>query len=398
MHLGPSRSASSQLSSSANASSSSATLPTPPARPATAAATLGPSTAATPPIQNRSASLQVPAMMGTNSQQLQYGVLSNNNNPLRPSPLSGHPPMRSASQPLPQQQPTAATTISPSPLSSSSAFPQPPSSNPVWNDLVSLQGPSQNSSLPLQMTSQPMAIPNSTSTPAGGLGLTPHNPFAMQLSHSPGQMMIPQATGMPSAFGGSANTFGSSMPGIAGGIGTGLGLGVTGGFGGGGGSSNPFHQQQLQQQSSMSLAPSMTATNSSPFNPFTGMSASPMPSQQPFFQQQQVPPVQPQPQPFGSIPQLQGQFLSTPGGHSPQPQTMFTQTPPPFGMGATPTFGTTPSPLSFQQQPPQMAPTSTGNPFTSWMAQGQQQQQQAGMGYGMSPGQMPQQQQHWGGM
>ncbi|KIJ16285.1 hypothetical protein PAXINDRAFT_168446, partial [Paxillus involutus ATCC 200175] len=80
-----------------------------------------------------------------------------------PSSLSHNapPPMRSVSQPLPShanlRQQAAVAPASAQPATQPST--PMPLGNQVWNDLISLQGPAQSSSLPLQYQSHSPSVP-----------------------------------------------------------------------------------------------------------------------------------------------------------------------------------------------------------------------------------------------
>ncbi|KIK96179.1 hypothetical protein PAXRUDRAFT_826228 [Paxillus rubicundulus Ve08.2h10] len=95
-------------------------------------------------------------------------------------PHNAPPPTRSVSQPLPSH----ANLGQQAAASSASTQPSTPVAlgNPVWNDLISLQGPAQSSSLPLQYQSHSPSVPMTSlppQQPRPHPTLTlPPNPFA----------------------------------------------------------------------------------------------------------------------------------------------------------------------------------------------------------------------------
>ncbi|KAJ3903195.1 hypothetical protein F5879DRAFT_960626 [Lentinula edodes] len=280
---------------------------------------------------------------------------------------------RSVSQPVPSSlssaplQPASRQQQQQQPQQSQQSGPMSASANGtgVWNDLVSLQAPSANSSLPLQY--QP---PNTAN-------LGPTNPFGAMT----GIMNSSMPTGMSGISGMNGNGMGMNGMGynLANsntGMGMGpnglsinpgppMGLGVNSPFSAGVPSStNPFQQTQLsatnpfaQQQQPMSANYPLSA--SLPFSAVpTGLSTSFMTQQS-----QQSPLYQSQPSPMIPHVQMQMQSLQSPtpmfspspqnpnpiqqqqqnqfqfsgsmqqGGHSPQPQMSTTPQPP---MSSTP--------------------------------------------------------------
>lgn len=386
--LGPSRSASSRLSAVLPDSAA----PQPSARPLSVAVT-APSSSS---IAQSTPSVPAAAPVAAN-----------------PSLAAARAPIRSVSVPVIGQPAIQQPQHIPQPPQ-----PQIPVNNATFNDLISLQGPTTNASLPLQFTatslntptastSLPMSIPGSASQ----LGVT--NPYS-NLSANP-------ASALPSTF---TQTTGISPGGIGRSMSLNTGLnfqqpmttGISPNFNTGlnpsplmqsnmtlgqnpmmmAGSQtpspNPFAPQALPQMQS----PTGMSTMSAPpmFGAMTGMSMQ-QPLQPNFTSQsfQQPSPFQPQQQqqPFQAQPQMSGMVLQ-PQAQMYQPQpTMFqpaantnpfmqmqSQTPqlqPSFT--PTPQFGGTPSPMmgmqglpqmqmqmQMQQQPQQQA---VPNQFTSWL-------------------------------
>jgi stromal membrane-associated protein len=272
-------------------------------------------------------------------------------------------PNRSVSQPLPSQPPTHAPPPPPKP------------SNPVWDDLISLQGPSASSSLPLQF--QPNSQPSAPSQP---MLISNANPIGLQMTN-------PATFSQPSGGLGMGSTH------------TGVGMDPSIGIGG----TNPFQQQQSNFTTTAFLPASGPSPGPNPFpqsylspgmtaaaNPFAGMSGQSMPQSSPFHSQiqpfsqtaaaqqfqaslqsqsQSQSYFQPQPQP------AQQQAPQQPFGQQPSP--FATQQPSPYGQQQPSPFGQQPSPFGHQpspqlQQPPQQQQQqmlSPGNPFGVWQQQ-----------------------------
>ncbi|CAL1709561.1 unnamed protein product [Somion occarium] len=331
--------------------------------------------------------------------------------PSNPAVVTARAPFRSVSQPGPAQ-PSVQPPIS---------QPQVPSNNPTWNDLISLQTPFSNASLPLQYTSGSFNSPSaSTSLPVSmqSSALTQPNgtnPYS-NLAANP-------ASALPSSFtqmaGISPGGFGRSMS-LNSGLSaqapmpTGLGFGpnLNGGIG-----ASSLQQSNMPFNSTPMMTPTSTTPSPNPFAPQTlpqmqnmgGMGPNPgfggmngMSSQlqlqpnftsQPFQQQQtyqsQMSAMQ-QPQMFQpQAVQYQAPMNTNPFTH--QTQTPQLQTP-----FSSPQFGSTPSPMMGIQGLPQMQPMQQqqqsqqafggANQFTSWVQgpsqngfNGQQQQQWGGM-------------------
>ena len=292
----------------------------------------------------------------------------------RPSQIQ---PNRSISQPLPSQ-----------PLSHAPP-PQKLSSNPVWDDLISLQGSSASSSLPLQY--QPNSQPSAATLPMAAPNT---NPFGLQMAGPYGFSQTGEVLGM-----GSVQTGVSMDPRLGG--------------------TNPFQQQSNFNTTAFSpasgltpnpapnpfaqsyLSPGVTGA-ASPFSGMGGQQSTSFQSQvQPFSQspaaqqfqaslqsQSQSQPqnfFQPQPQPPAQQ-QVQQPFGQQPSPFGQQPSPYAQQQPSPFGQQPSP-FGHQPSP-QLQQPPQQQQALSPGNPFGGW-------QQQQG-GYPGQQGGLSGQQ--WGGM
>ncbi|KIK68299.1 hypothetical protein GYMLUDRAFT_35684 [Collybiopsis luxurians FD-317 M1] len=336
---------------------------------------------------------------------------------------------RSVSQPVLSSLPSAASqpAIQPQPKTQT---PLPPSSSPsnqkggVWNDLLALQSPSANSSLPLQYQQFQTSA---------GLGSST-NPFSnMTGMNSAG--FAPTSTGLPSMIGTGMGTGPNGLTinlGPTPTMGMGLGAGYNSPMSFSAGmapnptGTNPFQQQFLpnnpfaQQQpasagfpASASMLPSAgSAINGLPAGlstPFMAQQQSPAPSFYPSQASPMIPQSQMQlqsPAPmFSPVPQNPSQLgygggMQMQGGHSPQPQMSTT---PQLTMSTTPQFVSSPSPhlqmsagtmgmgmrmngmnggqqqMQMPMQQPQMGPGSAG----LW---GQQQQQPAMFG------------QQWGGM
>ncbi|TFK53178.1 ArfGap-domain-containing protein [Heliocybe sulcata] len=279
---------------------------------------LGPSrsAAAVPPVRSRTSPSPSRLTAGTSA-------LSPSPNTTASRPLmSGTYPAPSAPSTQPQTQPQAS--------------PDKSFSNPVWDDLVSLQAPSTNSTLPLQIVSPQTtsALPqqglgsmngvgamygNIASNPTGFNSLGP-NPAGFNPSPPYGNMT--GATGSGLGFSGMSG----SMPSFA--------SGMTGGS---------HFQQNLQPPSSF-----MGPSSSPSFSPMNGMQSNP------FAQQQHTGmPFSPQPPAgFGSYPQQQFQpqphmsamMAGAPAPFQPQPQT-FSSMPQQFGTSPQAPFATTPSPI-----------------------------------------------------
>ncbi|KIM92379.1 hypothetical protein PILCRDRAFT_121323 [Piloderma croceum F 1598] len=291
----------------------------------------------------------------------------------RPSTSSGIKPVvskppqmqqsRSVSQPLPSQPPTHAP---PPP-------PPKPSSNPVWDDLISLQGPSASSSLPLQF--QPNSQPSVAPQP---MGIPNANPFGLQMTN-------------PAAFSQSGGGLGMGSAHTGVGMDPSIGIGATNPFqqqqsnftttafspAGGAGPPNPFPQSYL--------SPGMTAAA----NPFASMGGHSIPQSSPFHSQiqpfSQTPAAQqfqaslqsqsqpqsyfqPQPQPPAQQQAPQQPFGQQPSPFAQQPSPYGQQQPSPFGQQPSP-FGHQPSPQLQQLPQQQQQMLSPGNPFGIWQQQ-----------------------------
>ncbi|KAF7800235.1 hypothetical protein EIP86_011482 [Pleurotus ostreatoroseus] len=362
--LGPSRSASSKLStrrdtappnSSLYSSTSSTFTPPLPPRPA-----------ATPPL------------------------------PPRPAPPASAPPIAATNAP-----PSAFSASVSQPFGALSQLSQPSNFIPTTSTTQTI-----NATLPLQVltqpVTQPMAVPGTMSTPLSttnpysGLSASPMNPFPSAVS---------QPTGV------TQSTLGRSMS---------LNMGLSGGMGAGvspfqpsplnpatplnNPAPNPFTSQMMSSASSMGgigMTSGFTGISPQPPTPFGQLQ-----TQTPFGQAQpQAPFGQAQPQtPFGQPQTPFGAPSASPFGQqpvqqpqmfAPQPQMqMQTTAANPYMQSGTPgtPFGTpqygvgnTPSPFApaqplMQAQPVQQMPQQGfggANPFTSWI---QQQPGQQGAG------------------
>ncbi|KAG7095685.1 hypothetical protein E1B28_006399 [Marasmius oreades] len=242
------------------------------------------------------------------------------------------------SQPLTQQQLPARTQS----LAQSPTISPEMAKGGVWNDLISLQTPSNNSSLPLQYQQQqpPFGVSN-THMVATPLGMNDHNPF-------------PTMNGFPSGPGAMAgNPTGIGMSSIP----SGMYLNPNTGFGMP--SANTF-QQSSQYPMPNTFSQGFGATG---FNPM---------AQQQQQQQQTLFASQPQvqsPQPMSAPQGTQGpsQFnMMAPQGHSPQP-IMSSTTPQLQGQFM--------SPSPQLQQPSQFAQQGLGGMGMGGMGYVQQQQQ-----------------------
>ncbi|KAJ3746536.1 ArfGap-domain-containing protein [Lentinula detonsa] len=265
----------------------------------------------------------------------------------------------------------------------------------VWNDLVSLQTPSANSSLPLQYQ-PPMSassanhfgvMTSATSSPML-TGVSNMNGAGMPMNGMGYNLAIPN-TGM--GTGPNGLTINAGLP-----MGTGIGSAYNSPFPSGIPSTNPFQQTQLSatnpftQQQPMSANYPPSALSSVPAGlstPFMVQQQQPYYSQpSPMMQMQSLqspaPMFSPSPQiPNLNLQQSQLQFANSMhyGGHSPQPQMSTTPQPP---MSATPQLQgqfMSPSPqlqmgmgagMSIGAPPPQQTQMFSTN--GSW---GQQQQQ-----------------------
>ncbi|KAK7683738.1 hypothetical protein QCA50_013114 [Cerrena zonata] len=138
--LGPSRSATNRLSAALPDSAA----PQPSARPSSVAV----STPAS--LSSTQSTSSIPAAAPA---------------PTNPALAAVRTPVRSVSVPVVGQYPTQQTP--------QASQPQVPTNNATWNDLVSLQAPSANASLPLQYTSASLNTPTaSTSLPAFNTGVS----------------------------------------------------------------------------------------------------------------------------------------------------------------------------------------------------------------------------------
>ena len=257
----------------------------------------------------------------------------------------------------------------------------------VWSDLAALQGPAQNSSLPLQyQTSQPLALPNHNPFPTAGT-----TPFGNGMGLSPGT----NATGI--------------SPHLAVGGGMGMGPGISSGLNMNNMGTPPFQtqpQMQTQAQSASFGAPNtFSSAGTGAANPFAQMLAAQshaqgqMQMQQPFQSQPFTPQQNPFPQPTPTFLQQQPtSFQPQPTAFAPSPQPFALQSQAnPFYTAGQPMlaqsqapFRTTPSPYGGmgvgtqfqpqQSQPQQMfaaqgmqqqssVPVQGTNPFTGWMQQ-----------------------------
>ncbi|KAF7982849.1 hypothetical protein HWV62_25820 [Athelia sp. TMB] len=321
---------------------------------------------------------------------------------------------RSVSQPLPSQQilaqtqPVAQPQPAPRPVAQPQQAPRPappaapikpPSDNPVWNDLLSLQGgQTASSSLPLQyqtptqnsLQQQPF-VGNAPS-----FGQQQSNPYAPQIGSLGMGMSVSSPFQQQSQQPFSSNPFGQvgqssafQSPAF-----TGMGAGQLGNVSAPSmpfqSSIPPFSQSAAAQQFQASL-------QSQPQGPSLFQ---PQP-QQSYGQQQQAPYGQQQPSPFGQQPSPmsigQQQPSPMPFGQQPSPMPMSQQQPSPMPFGQQPSpmpFGQQqPSPMPFGQQSnsnpfgqqplPQMQQQSgmmmsSGNPFGQWQRQPQQNSFQSG--------------------
>ncbi|TCD68665.1 hypothetical protein EIP91_010187 [Steccherinum ochraceum] len=377
--LGPSQSASHRLSSS----KSGARL-TPSSTGSTLSNASSPPSKPFPPRDPPTKPATPPAMTATASAAL--------STPARA-------PIRSVSQPVPPP-----LNLVPHPQ----AQVHTPLQSSTMNDLAGLQSATSNASLPLQYatplysaastsmsiptipTTSPQSIPNGSpmtipslpssssqssyltaGSPYGHLSASPHSPYPSQFSQ------MAAASGMRSMS-----------------LGTGLSAQPTGYSMNGG--SSPFQQTHMLPQASPAPSPN-------PFAPQMLPQSSGLTTGQQLFMnqhQQQQQPMQmytPQPQLQSSlhIPNSGNPYLPTPSPQgSPYMATnQFTSgTPSPYAMSQPlPAFPSQPSPYGAPSPLPQMQQQQqqqSSNPFTSWIAQGPQHQQQTGY---------PQQQQ-WGGM
>ncbi|KAF5392858.1 hypothetical protein D9757_000833 [Collybiopsis confluens] len=296
--------------------------------------------------------------------------------------LSPIPPATSA--PVAQIQPRSHALL---PTSASTTSRSPNPSGGVWNDLVSLQAPSANSSLPLQYQQSqgsaglgpPNLYSNMTSLNSAGFP-----PMSTGISHMNG---VGYSTGMGAGPNGLTINPGPTPP-----IGMGLAnssLAYSSGMPQNG--TNSFQPQQFSAMNPFAGFPtSATLLPSAASGTFgdlpAGLSPSFMAQQQALYQAQAFPMIshgqmQPQsPAPmFSPVPQNYGQFgngaMQMHGGHSPQP-------PPQMQMSTTPQFVSSPS--------PQLQMNTMG---MGMGVNGQQQQMQMGMGSGGPWGQQQQQQQ-----
>ncbi|KAI1790079.1 hypothetical protein LXA43DRAFT_1095796 [Ganoderma leucocontextum] len=418
--LGPSRSASSKLSSAAQ--QRSATMPPSASSSSSLSSISKPSVAPPLTASSSTASASSVASAAAPAQsQLRSNPISNLAVSQYPGPQLSNIPTNTHTQ-LPQQ------SIYMQPQQQ----PQPPqqSSNPLWNDLAQLQAPSTNSSLPLQFTSLPTIQPMNVPAPNGG-NLTLPNPFS-GLSTSPNNpfpsSLASQPTGMGMFSGGPPRSMSLNS-----GMST-MSLGAM---------PSPSFQHQPGLSTPTTLLPQtpLTAPSPSPFVPSsfqsTGFQASfaqPLPAAsssftQPLFnpQPQPSPMFQPQPQPQPSPMYPNHPFgVGQPGTPQPQMGNPFalSATHQPFSSPQTQAFAGSPSPAPFmqhqhqhqhqqqhQQQQPQQMFGQQGMGMGMGGMQGMQGMPMSGMptagptgafggtGWGQQPG-FPgqQQQQPWGGM
>ncbi|OSD00650.1 hypothetical protein PYCCODRAFT_1479087 [Trametes coccinea BRFM310] len=400
--LGPSRSATTKLSSAAEpprpktvpaaspaATSSTSTAVTPAAQPATSTASSLASSALRTQSQIRSVSQPVPTL---SSSSQHYSASQAQTAALQQQQQS-------------QQQQTSSQ-----------------SSNPVWNDLAQLQAPATNSSLPLQYASpintQPISIPTTSTglsapNPYGGLSVSPNASFPSSFSQQ--QQGGAFAGGQPRSL--SLNTGMSSLSmGVSGmGYNPGASPGMLG--------SSPSMLQPQPTFGGLSTPGSMLPQNTTPSpSPYTPQPLPPSGygltrQQQQQSQQQFAPSSFGQQQTFLQPQQTQGQFQPQ-GSPMFQPQQLqYGQSSPmfqpqPLGQGAmsvpaqmqgsmatgNPFLQPQPQQQQQQMQQPQFMPMGTPSPSPY----GQQQQQQgmygqgAGSAFGGTGWGQPQQQ--WGGM
>ncbi|KAF7329742.1 ARF GAP-like zinc finger-containing protein [Mycena kentingensis (nom. inval.)] len=259
---------------------------------------------------------------------------ASSSNPLPPRSNTTAPEPPKAAPPRSFTHPSSAPASAPPPPQPQrppqQSAPSQPQQQPggVWNDLISLQTPSMNSSLPLQLQANP---------PPPFLQQQPQQP--LMTGYQPQMQMVPAPTGM-----------------------LGMGMGMGGGMGMGMGSPAPpqfatsFVPQGMpmqQQQLGVGVASPAPMLYNPQSQPFAGATAT------------QTPPIQ---QPIFGSPAPMGQMSA-----SPVPVPMHTPSP---GIGMAPQMQMQQPPFMQQQPQPQiMVP--------------QQQQQQFGMGLGtgMGPGQ-----------
>ncbi|KAI0080441.1 ArfGap-domain-containing protein [Panus rudis PR-1116 ss-1] len=316
--------------------------------------------------------------------------------PVNPALTAAKAPFRSVSQPVPS---SSTTQIQPpaQPASQPQATPNTPST-PLWNDLISLQTPASNASLPLQYAppqlntqsisaTQPISIPNTQSqlnvtNPYSNLSASPLTPFPSSFN---------QPTGI---FPGGINRSMSLNTGLSAQMNTGLSISPN--FAAGGAS-------PLLQQSHLS---GMTPNTSTPSpNPFAPQALPQMQSPSPYgtmgsysqqqYNQYQTPQMTPTFQPQPITPQFQTTGPTNPFMQmqqqqpSPSPQLQQLQTGfssnSPYGT-PSPMLGTQPMPqmgmqmqTQFQQPQQQQFSGAGQNQFTSWMQTPGPHQQQWGM-------------------
>ncbi|KII91489.1 hypothetical protein PLICRDRAFT_51630 [Plicaturopsis crispa FD-325 SS-3] len=326
-----------------------------------------------------------------------------NAKPTVPANTLGYGPSLGTSNVAPRSmpQPPVARSVS-QPLSSQFKPPQPPqkpSNNPLWDDLISLQGPAQSSTLPLQVQATSMPNTNPYANFAGNPAFTPQQTgvgsspafggMGMMNTGMSGNTNPFQYQGQPAPFAPSGSTnpfnqsggFGQVYP-SATGAGGSFGSGMMTGNGQATGS-GPFAQPQQAFMSSQPQVQSPLA----------------MQTQQTSFFQPQPQAQSIQPQPFSGSPSAFGGGSPSPYLQTGQQQPMNGGSPSPYGQqpvmnqqpnGGSPSpymqqpFAQQPSPFAQQpQQQPQQQTFNPSNPFVGW-AQNPQ------------PG-YPQQQQQWGG-
>jgi len=235
-------------------------------------------------------------------------------------------PLRSATNPFPQASQLQAQPQ----LQSLSPSQQASLSSSTFSDLISIQSPSNNSSLPLQYQPQSSFTPPSFSSPS-------QNPYAS----------LSQSNGLGNPFPSALSQFNNSL---------GPGSGVRS-------ASMPVFGQLPMDNGNAGVA--MHSTGFNPFQQqqqFGGMVGSPPPLSTP------TPGIQPVSNPFGAM--NYGAMQQQPNAFAPQPQAMQQPTNPyafsasPFGAGAY--LG---QQQQQQQQPSGYAPSPSPRPTPSPFAQ-----------------------------
>ncbi|EPQ51947.1 ArfGap-domain-containing protein [Gloeophyllum trabeum ATCC 11539] len=319
-----------------------------PSRPAPRVA---PPVKVSPDHSAKAAALLGPSRSAANVAPIRSQTSPSSNNPPNSTtlPSQNRPPSSTASRSSTYPNPSGSQQYNQTQQPSSS---QPqvhkPSDNPVWDDLVSLQAPAQNSSLPLQVLSPPPAPQisspmNMTGSPYGSLASNPTG-----FGTSP--MSQPQFSYGGNMTGSSMGNLGVPTMGMSLTVGSMPSLGMNGG--------NPFQQglQPPQNYAGPSSAPTFSPLSNMQSNPFS-------PQPQPLFN--------PQPQTFSPQPQVglqpfqqqqpyQPMMGGGPAPFQPQPQ-QFTPSPQPQ---MQPPFATTPSPIpGFGQQFQQPQQQWAGQPY-----------------------------------